>query len=299
MSLLAKLKALVSDPAPEFAFEISAAGLASVHTPALALRWHPFRPGTLRVSPTENNLLDPEAFAETLRAAAPPQPGKARRAALILPDFCARVAVVDFDTFPTDPAEQLQLARFRAKRVVPFDIDSAAIACFPQPRAGSKKVDVVVAVVNLDVASHYEAPFRAAGFELGFVTVSALAALALPPTADAALSPCVTAKFSGQSVALSLVENHSLRLFRCVELRSDPFAEASDLLATTFAYAEDELGARPRALRLCGLEPGDEDLAARWAAEFDLPVSSFSSRLGAPNQSNAGLVGYLESLELR
>ena len=38
---------------------------------------------------------------------------KRREAALILPDYCARVAVLDFDSFPADPKEQLSLVRFR------------------------------------------------------------------------------------------------------------------------------------------------------------------------------------------
>src|SRR5207244_3377183 len=74
-----------------------------------------------------------------------PTNGKRREAALILPDYCARVAVLDFDSFPADPKEQLSLVRFRLKKSVPFDVDSAAVGYWAQPAAGGKQ-DVVAAV---------------------------------------------------------------------------------------------------------------------------------------------------------
>ena len=58
---------------------------------------------------------------------------------LILPDYCARVAVLDFDTFPSDPAEQLALVRFRIKKSVPFDVDSAIVSYVEQPRPGNSQ----------------------------------------------------------------------------------------------------------------------------------------------------------------
>ena len=57
-------------------------------------------------------------------------------AVLILPDFCARVAVLEFDSFPTDPKEQLSLVRFRMKRSVPFDVESAAVSFHPTDGEG-------------------------------------------------------------------------------------------------------------------------------------------------------------------
>ncbi len=63
----------------------------------------PFEPGTLVVSPVEDNIH--KADAATARAQARiaplrPTPGKRRRAALILPDYAARVSVLDFDSLP-------------------------------------------------------------------------------------------------------------------------------------------------------------------------------------------------------
>lgn len=300
MSILAKIKSFVMDPPPEYVFEVSEAGIAWVNTEQPAsVQWAPLPEGVIVASPLEDNVKQPEQYAAAVRAIVPPIAGKKRRAALILPDYCARVAVVDFDTFPSEPDDQLQLARFRVKRVVPFDIDSASVACYPQTRPGAgKKIDVVVAVINQVVATHLEAPFRAAGFQCGFVTLSALSALSLKTEGEPDHpSPAVVAKLSGNVLSLCLLEGKVVRMVRCVQLHQGDLEEATDLLATTFAYAEDELGARPKVLRLCGLPREDESLRQAWSDEFGLPVTSLHSRFGAPGAYNSGLFGYLETME--
>jgi len=299
MSWLHRLKLLVADPPPELVFEVSAQGIAWARTREPRAEWAPLAPGVVEVSPLESNIRQPEAFAAAVRAVAGngEARGRRRRAALILPDYCARVAVLDFDSFPAAPEEQQQLVRFRVKRAVPFDIDNAVVACYPQPRQdGTKRVDVVTAVVNMDVASHYETPFRAAGLHCGFVTLSALAALALEPAEDlSGANPRVFVKLSGDALAVSLIDGGALRLFRCVRIGGEGLEEATAVLATTLAYAEDELGARVQAMEVCG--PG-QDWAGRWREEFGVPVCGVRSRFGAPAQVNAGLYGYLESLEV-
>lgn len=300
MNVLNKIRSFVSAPPPEFVFEVSEAGIAWVRTAEpSAVQWVPLPEGCIVVSPLEDNVKQPRVFEEAVREIAPATPGRKRPAALLLPDFCARVTVLDFDTFPTDPAEQLQLVRFRVKRVVPFDIDNAVVACYPQPRAsGAKKIDVVVAVLNREVASHFEAPFRAAGYQCGRVTLSALSALSLRGEAGyEQASPSVVAKMSGNVMSLSLLEGTALRLLRCIQLHESSEQEATDVLGTTFAYAEDELGTRPQVLRLCGLPRESEQLRRSWSDEFSLPVTGMHSRFGTPGPFNAGLFGYLESVE--
>lgn len=302
MSILSKIKNLITDPPPEFVFEISGEGLAWVRTASPAtMEWKPLERGVLEVTPLKDNVAQPEAFAAAVRGLAPQNGSKKlRRAALILPDYCARVVVLDFDTFPSDPQEQLALARFRLKRAVPFDIDSAVVACHPQQRAGEKKWDVAIAVVNMEVAAHYEAPFRAAGYQCGIVTLSALAALSLRGAEEyESASPSVVAKVTGRVLALSLLDGSTLRLLRCVELPSEAEQEFFDVLAPTFALAEDELKARPKVLRLCGFSKLPAEVRQHWSEELGLPLCDIRSRLGAVTQRNAGLLGYLEGVDAR
>src|SRR3954451_4914417 len=180
MSLGDKLKAVLQEPPPAMAFEISEAGIAAARIAGRAeLDFYPLKPGTLSVSPLKENVIDPDEFTQAVRAVANTQTSRKRKdVALILPDYCTRMAVIDFDNFPSDPKEQISLVRFRVKRSVPFDVDSAALSYFAQPSTG-KSVDVVVVMAPLEIVSRYETPFRVAGLTPGLVTTSALASLEL------------------------------------------------------------------------------------------------------------------------
>lgn len=292
MGLWTHLRRWVDEPPPEFAFELSPAGIAwARHAKTLSLGFEPLEPGILVVSPLHDNVVRPEALVERIRALAPSN-GRPRRrtAALILPDYCARVAVLDFDAFPSNPAEQLSLVRFRIKKSIPFDLESARLSY--QVQASGKKHQVVVAVAALEIVARYEAGFRAAGFEPGFVTTSSLAALPLVGRDGSR----VLAKLSGETLAVSVVEGENLRLVRCVELPEVSVYEVMAVLYPTFAYIEDELARRPEALLLCGFGEMSEQVAGPIQTEFGVEVRPLRSLLGAPDQTNAGLLGYLESL---
>src|ERR671928_152293 len=138
--MLDRLKSLLQDPPPSMAFEISEAGIASARIGARAeLEFFPLKAGTLSVSPLKENVVDPDEFSMAVRAVANTQASKKKRdVALILPDYCTRMAVIDFDSFPSDPKEQASLVRFRMKRSVPFDVESAALSYWAQPGDGKK-----------------------------------------------------------------------------------------------------------------------------------------------------------------
>jgi len=247
--LVEKLKSLVQDPPPALAFEISEAGIASARIGSRAeLDFQPLKPGTLSVSPLKENIIDPDAFADAVRSLAASQNVRKRKdVALILPDFSTRIAVLDFDNFPSDAKEQLPLVRFRLKRSVPFDVDSAAISYSPQPTAG-KKMDVVVVVTPIEIVSRYEAPFRAVGMNPGLVTMSSLAALELAP--EAGLT--VVAKLTGHVLTVLVRQKNVVKLVRCLELPSPDLEDVAGVLLPTFVYVEDNLGGRAERLLLCG-----------------------------------------------
>ena len=145
---------ILQDPPPEFVFEVAADGIAMSRTrPPAALQHVPLAPGVIAPSPVKENILDPAAFAEAVRKLTPPATGRGRRgaAALILPDNCVRIAVLDFDTLPEKEEERRPLINFRLRKSVPFDIDEAALSYFPQ--AGKK---VIVALAPSEIVAHYE-----------------------------------------------------------------------------------------------------------------------------------------------
>ena len=287
---------LLKDPPPAWAFELSEAGIAAVElgrTPKLSSA--ALANDVLSVSPLHDNVLRPEALLAQVRALAPGDGGrKRRRAALILPDYAVRVTVLDFDNFPPDPKEQASLVRFRMKRSVPFDVDSAALS-FHAQRDGTngKHVDVAVAIAPLDIVARYEAPFRIAGFHIGWVTTSTLAALDLvPPTGLKLL-----VKRTGRFLSLAVTAGGVLKLIRSIELTDFTSEEVAGHLHPTLAYIEDQLSGIPEALLVCGFGPDAEKARSWLQSEHQIRVAPLMSPLAEPGEFNAGLLGYVESLK--
>ncbi len=274
---------VVQDPPPNHLFELSEAGIA--YSQAGQAGFLPFEPGTLVVSPVEDNMLRPDAVGALIGKIAGPNGSKKRRpAAIILPDYAARVTVLDFDSFPSSAEEQLSLIKFRVKKTIPFDIDSAAVSYFVQPTSG-KRVEVLAVTVAVEVIARYEALFRSAGFHPGVVTTSTLAALNLYKGDGVA----IFAKLSGLTLTVAVIQGSTIKLFRCVTLDDASESEILSVLHPTFAYVEDELSAPVGKLILCGFTQAPSGLRCE--------VEPLRSRFGSPGPFNAGLLGYLEQIE--
>lgn len=284
LSFLNQITRLVKDPPPSHLFELSEAGVA--YAQGTSTGFQAFEPGTLAASPVEDNILRGDAILSTIQRLTPAGSGKKRRgAALILPDYAARVTVLDFDSFPTVAEEQASLIRFRVKKTIPFDIDSAAVSYFAQPATAAKKVEVVAVTVALEVIARYEAVFRSAGYHPGVVTTSTLAALNLHKGDGVS----VLAKLSGRALTVAVIAAGNIKLFRCVSVDDASDDEILAVLHPTFAYAEDELKQPVTKMILCGLPL---EIAGRLNCEGEV----LRSRFGAPGPYNAGLLGYLEQV---
>ena len=287
---------LLKDPPPTHVFELSEDGIAyaEVDQPA-QVGFASLEPGTVQISPVHDNIQQPFVLQERLRNIAPAN-GRKRRAALILPDYCARVAVLDFDAFPEEREEQLALLRFRMKKSVPFDVESALVSFAQQPRRpsaeGPEKMEVLAAVVAAEVVGRYEAPFVSAGFHPGFITISSLAALNLVDPDQVTM----LVKLGGRILSVVVLDESSIKLSRCVELDSGGMDEIEAVLHPTLAYIEDELKTTPRHVWVSGFDGQSATLADHWQSEWNIPVAPLRSRFGPTTQHNAGLLGYLESV---
>ncbi|HYP08069.1 MAG TPA: hypothetical protein VER03_17690 [Bryobacteraceae bacterium] len=277
----------IQDPPPDYIFELSEAGIAYVRPGMAAPAFEPLEAGILAPSPVADNVVKADALADKVRAVTGPMSGRKRgRAVLILPDFCARVSVLGFDSFPADPKEQLSLVRFRMKRSVPFDVESAVVSYFPQTAKG-KGTEVVVVAAALEIVSRYEAPFRSAGLHPGRVTTSGIAMLDLERRPDIS----VIARMNGRVLTVIVQQSGVVKLVRTVELTETTREEALAVLYPTLAFIEDQYNTKPARLLFCGM--GDLD---GWEADLGVPVEVLRSRFGTPNQFDAGLHGYLQSM---
>ena len=288
MSFLDSIKNLVQDPPAAFAFELSEAGIAyaSAQVAGFQPGFREWNRGTLIASPTEDNLSAAGDVLAALNAVYPVNGNRKRRAALVLPDYSARLAVLDFDSFPSSAEEQMPLVRIRIKKSVPFDIDAAQVSYYVQP-SKKNRVQVVAATVSFEILAKYEALFRQAGFQPGEITIASLAMLEMVREPGI----CVVVKLSGRVLTVMVLEDNALRLVRVVLVETGDTEEILSILYPTLAYIEDELAAPPAKLLYCGFGTG---AAPEFLLNLNVPSESLRGKLGAPGAFNAGLYGYLE-----
>ena len=280
MSLLEKLRNLIEEPPPAFVFELGPGGIAHWHSGATHFE-------SMAGLDTQ---ADAGELADMLGRITPKVNGnKKRAAALVLPDRSARITLMDFDQFPRKADEQTALIRFRLKRTVPFDVDSAILRYQVKQLAGNK-VELTIAAIAAETLAPFEAAFRSAGFHPGFITIAGLSAanLAAPNT--------LALRLSGHTLTLSHFEGADLKLFRCLDLQEGTTEEILNVLDPTLAYLEDERRTRPAHVDLCGLGSMAAELEEHLRNQWKLQARPLRSRLGAVDGNNAGLYGYLEGM---
>ena len=290
---LSKVAAIFRDPPPELAFEISEGGVSMARTrnPGNVL-FQELRPGVLSISPLHDNVVLEDELSAAIGALIPA--GNSRKkyhAALILPDYSARLSVLEFDSFPEKEEEQRALVRFRLKKSVPFDIDSAALSYWRQPDTARKKQEVVVAITPLEILARYEAPFRARGIHPGVVTISPLAMLDLISSEGIS----AVAKLNGNILTILVMQRDHLKLVRTLELADHTLEDIAADLYPTFVYIEDRFAEKASRLLLCGFGSLEHIALQRFHEELEVPVEAVRSPVAPLSPHNAGLLGYLRS----
>jgi type IV pilus assembly protein PilM len=289
-NLLHKFTYLLQDPPPDYVFEISEGGIAWAK-PGNAVKpsFQPLDPDVLAVSPLTDNVIKAEALAGAIRSITGATDARKRgRAVVLLPDYSARVAVLNFDQFPADPKEQYSLVRFRMKKSVPFDVEAAALS-FHATGGGKGPTEVIVVVAALEIVARYEAAFRASGLHPGHVTTAAVAMAEL----NQAPGVSILARLNGRILTVAVMNGAALKLVRTVELASPDSEEVQAVLFPTMAYIEDEMSTTASRILLCGFDEAGR--IPEWASELQVAAEPLRSRFGIAGAFNAGLLGYLES----
>ena len=235
-------------------------------TPSYAFA--PLAAGALVPGVAEANIHSQDAVVEAIRKALGQLEPRERAVTMILPDTAVRVFVLDFDTLPQKAAEAIPVLRFRMRKMVPFDVEHAALSHQVLVQSESA-VKVLATIMPGPVLAEYEAAVRAAGYEPGVVLPSSLASLA----ALDSLEPILAANLSGQALTTSITSGQDLHLFRTVDLPEDPEARVAEIqrsIAVAAAYYEDKLVARARRLHYSGIARTDD--FARVVADPELEV---------------------------
>jgi type IV pilus assembly protein PilM len=171
----------------------------------------PLANGSLAPRLTEDNVCNITLVKQALSDAFTTVGARSKDIVAILPDACARIALLEFETLPEKKLEAEGVIRFRLKKTMPFDIDKASVS-YDVIRAEGK-VRVLAAVVMNSVLTEYETMFRDLGFAPGVVIPSSLAALGNVDTVD----PVMVIKSDPNTTTLAIVGNQQLLLFRTLE----------------------------------------------------------------------------------
>jgi type IV pilus assembly protein PilM len=284
---------------PQTAVELAPEGVLAATIPvpgeAPVYSFAALAPGALVPGVAEANIRSQEAVSDAIRKALEEISPKSRAVTLVIPDTAVRVFVLDFDSLPPKAAEAVPVLRFRLRKMVPFDVEPAALS-YQILVHNETTVKVLATVMPGPVLAEYEAAARSAGYEPGAVLPSSLASLA---SLDS-LEPILAANLSSQALTTSITSGQDLHLFRTVELPAEPEARVAEVqrsIAVAAAYYEDKLVARPRQLHYAGIEKAEQ--FARLVGDPDLAVVDMvtTTGLGATTAlgplSRAGIAGAL------
>jgi type IV pilus assembly protein PilM len=269
---VAKDKPKTNSGRPLSAIEFAPEGILAATIPpgsdSPSYAFAPLAAGALVTGVSDANIKAQDAVVEAIRKAFDQLAPKSRAVTVVLPDTAVRVFVLDFDTLPPKAAEAVPVLRFRLRKMVPFDVEHAALSYQVLVQSESA-VKVLATIMPGPVLAEYEAVVRAAGYEPGVVLPSSLASLA----ALDSLEPILAANLSGQALTTSITSGQDLHLFRTVDLPEDPEARTAEIqrsIAVAAAYYEDKLVGRPRQLHYAGIQKTDD--FARLVGDPELAV---------------------------
>jgi len=289
---------------PRLACEITSAGVVAGRPgdaeQEIVSSFAPLRPGVLAAGLKPPNFTDRAAVAAALRQALDEISVKEGQVTVVIPDAAVRVLLLDFDLLPPKAAEALPIIRFRLRKLVPFEVEDAAVSYQIMPGKPGL-VRVIVAVSPAAILAEYESAVREAGYEPGVVLPSTLAALA----AVSGEEPSLVINRNGSSVTTAITRQNELLLHRTLELtEKELLPEENSLLAAeelqqsvsvAVAYFEDTLESPPRQLLSCGL--GGPDELMRLLGDDRIPVRDVVptpyKNKAMPGGILAGVVGAL------
>lgn len=233
--------------------------------------------GVVQPSLTEPNVLDAAALRSALRSALERAGASAAtRACLVLPDTAARVALLPAaDLSGKRAAEAEDIARFKLRKALPFDVREARLA-MPAGSSGTLTGQVPVVAMARAVLEQYEAELTTLGLQVGLVELSGLVCLAAATHGRPALEDRVVINWDDGCLSLLLTVAGQLALMRTLVLSGGFEGYAADVQREAFntmLYYRERLGGAGLAgasLRAASL-PAEEAIALLGEALEVLP----------------------------
>jgi len=207
----------------------------------------------VRPSRSPGNVNNPSGLSQSIAGALSAVGGRKRDVAAVIPDAAVRILLMDFDTLPDKAAEAEPIVRFRLRKSVPFDADQAALSF--QTYRKEATVRVLAAVTPREVLDEYEAAFRNAGYEPGYVLPSTLAAI----SAVEADRPTLLVKSDGNFISIAIADRNEVVFYRMLDVvpgRSG--ATIADEVYPSIVFFEDNYSAKIERILLSSTSSADD-----------------------------------------
>jgi type IV pilus assembly protein PilM len=263
------------------------------------LSFAPLSEGALTAGLKAPNLADRAAVTAALQSALNATNARDKDVTVVVPDAAARVLLLDFDTLPARRQEALPVVRFRLRKMVPFDVETAAVS-YQTMAQKEAHMSVLVTVMPGDVLEEYEDTVREAGYEPGAVLPSTLAAAAALNAEGAVLM----VNHTHSSVTTAVTNGQEMLLHRTMDLPADENAreeEMAQAVITALAWYEDTLSGTPERVHYAGPGGAEKAQESRWLRFVNSapPLENLAVQAGAsfmtnvPAGTTAGVTGAL------
>lgn len=289
---------------PRLACEIAPEGVIAARradADQVAMAFAPLPYGILTPGLKTPNIVDQAPVVAALNKALDDMSGRERQLTVVVPDAAVRVLILDFDTLPPKRQDVLPVMRFRLRKLVPFEVDDAAVS-YQVMSQQEEQTRALVTVMPAPVRAEYESAVRAAGYEPGAILPSTLASLASLTSAD----PSLVVNRNGLTVTTAITRSDELLLHRTLELPANENLHQEELAQTVsvaMAYFEDTLQSTPKSIYYVGPGGaaefihtlGDNEQDRAWIRDLVLPPATGASS-AIPKGLVAGVTGALASV---
>jgi type IV pilus assembly protein PilM len=243
----------------------------------------PVPPGAVVASLAGHNIVDRPAVVEALRSACQRAGQRPRRAALVIPDLAARVALIRFEQLPAKREDLDQLIRWQMKKSLPFPMEEACVTNSPGVRSGAGGEFITVAA-RQETVREYEGVCDEAGIYAGLVDLSTLSLLNLYLGSTVPTGDWLVVHMRPDYTSIAILRGTDLIFFRT---RPEGEEESlSDVVHQTAMYYQDRLGGQGFARVFAGGStrvPGGDEIARRDVeARLGHAVESIDATTAAP-----------------
>jgi len=231
--------------------------------------------GALAPSPSRSNLNSEAAVKEAIGGVAVSVGNGSDRLGLLIPDLAVRVALLIFESLPSNRREEEALVRWRMKEFLPFAPEEARVSYQILARQPNG-TEVLGMAIRGSVLAEYEAALDGINGGPALVLPATGALLPLLPEDSA---PQLLLHASPGSLTAVLVAANRVRFWRTRELEGEPERAGEELTreaARALATCQDQFGLQVQRLWFCARPPAAGALAPQLARALGrelLPLS--------------------------